>query len=146
MRGGSVFKHRQNRTGFGVKSVLRCATAKGDRVPQVLLTLVVLLGLAGAAQAERDPTRPPSSHVVLPSLGDPAAPEAVTTFRLTSVVVGKQRRLATINGKTVSVGQWVDGARVHSIDTRQVLLHWQGQQKTLTLSRRAVTKINREAK
>ncbi len=142
MRGGWVF----NASRFDrATTALRPALMQGVCLKGVLV-VVMVLGTASAAQAERDPTRPPSSHVVLPSIRGAAAVEEVSTFRLTSVVLGTQRRLATINGKTLAVGQWVDGARVHRIDARQVLLHWQGQQQTLTLSRRAVTKIKREAK
>jgi len=66
-----------------------------------------------------DPTRPPS-HRLGPNttVGIKAAPKWV----LSSTLIAPARRLATINGKTVSIGQRVGTAKVVSIEPSQVAL------------------------
>jgi len=66
-----------------------------------------------------DPTRPPSHRLnATKSVGIKAAPKWV----LSSTLIAPARRLATINGKTVSIGQRVGTAKVVSIEPSQVAL------------------------
>ncbi len=66
-----------------------------------------------------DPTRPPSHRLTAKaSPGINAAPKLV----LSSTLIAPARRLAIINGKTVSVGQYIGSAKVVSIERSQVAL------------------------
>jgi len=86
-----------------------------------VITLIVTLfcQLSAYAEALVDPTRPPSHKASSKSLiGIKAAPKWV----LSSTLIAPARRLAIINGKTVSVGQRVGTARVLSIEPSQVAI------------------------
>lgn len=94
----------------------------------LMLTLTPTLTLA-TAHALPDPTRP-----------DPASPPAATTtsshatrWTLNAIVIGKTRRLASINGRMVAVDSHVDGARVIAISPDTVRLDTGGRPLTLHL-------------
>ena len=71
------------------------------------------------AEVLKDPTRPAGHHSsALKASGTKAAPRWV----LSSTLIAPARRLATINGKTVGVGQRVGAARVVAIDPSRVAL------------------------
>ena len=71
------------------------------------------------AEPLKDPTRPPSHHNnPINASGTKAAPRWV----LSSTLIAAERRMATINGKTVGVGQKIGGARVVTIDPSRVAL------------------------
>jgi len=87
---------------------------------QILLLLVTVF-CHGSLLAEvlKDPTRPPSHRFsAIGSSGTKAAPRWV----LSSTLIAPARRLATINGKTVGVGQKIEGARVMEINPSHVAL------------------------
>lgn len=87
----------------------------------LIFTLVTTLfcHISAFAGALVDPTRPPGHQQSKKStVGINAAPKWV----LSSTLIAPTRRLATINGKTVSIGQRVGAARVVSIDPSQVAL------------------------
>lgn len=69
------------------------------------------------AEVLKDPTRPPS-YRFMGGAGMKAAPRWV----LSSTLIAPARRLATINGKTVSVGQKIGGARVVAINPAYVAI------------------------
>ena len=87
--------------------------------------LIGLLLATGSAWALDDPMRPPEP----PRSG---AAERRAALRLTSVVFGRERRVAVINGERVTIGSRVGGAKVVAISPSQVTL--QRGEKRFTLS------------
>ncbi len=86
-----------------------------------LFTLIAALfcHISVSAEVLVDPTRPPSHRLpAKTSIGINAAPKWV----LSSTLIAPARRLATINGKTVSIGQRIGTAKVISIEPSQVAL------------------------
>ncbi len=72
-----------------------------------------------------DPTRPPAYRLAdKPRIGIKSAPKWV----LSSTLIAPARRLATINGKTVMIGQMIGTAKVTSIEPTQVGL-WDGRKQ-----------------
>ena len=65
-----------------------------------------------------DPTQPPGIKMPGKKAGIVSAPE----WTLSSTLIASARRLATINGKTVSVGEHVGGAQVMTIEPATVSL------------------------
>ena len=71
------------------------------------------------AEVLRDPTQPPSyQNKGSVKFGTKSAPKWV----LSSTLISPARRLATINGKTLAVGEQIGNARVISIETARVAL------------------------
>ncbi|MGD8785586.1 MAG: hypothetical protein PVG75_14170 [Thioalkalispiraceae bacterium] len=71
------------------------------------------------AEVLKDPTRPPSHR----SSGyGQAGTKAAPRWTLSSTLIAPARRLATINGKTVGVGQNIAGAKVIAIEPTRVAL------------------------
>ena len=90
-----------------------------------VLTLLVMPGKA----ATDDPTRPPSFSTGSKVTQKPLAPRSV----LSSTLVSPERRSAVINGRVVTLGEDVSGARVMEIDSMKVVLNNNGQQIVLML-------------
>lgn len=82
----------------------------------------------GAEPALGDPTRPTALHAAAP---DAAAAPAGPRWRLQSTLVADDRRLAVINGRTVSRGDRVDGAQVVEIGDGGVTLELAGRRLQL---------------
>lgn len=100
---------------------------------RALVTLLLLM-LMSAAAALEDPMRPPGSAAVAGSS------TAVARFVLSSTLIARDRRSAVINGRSVGVGDSINGARVIEIQPAQVRLQHQGRQITLSLLPVAVKK------
>ncbi len=100
-------------------------------VSGVIVLLGLLLARPGFAQALGDPTRPPAVYSLgaLPSVAE----EKVVEWQLSSILIGVERSLATVNGKLVGPGDSVDGARVESIQRGGVTLDSSGTQIRLIL-------------
>lgn len=99
------------------------------------LATALLLGLMMQdAAALEDPMRPPGNAAT------PSSSRSVTRFVLSSTLIARERRSAVINGRSVGVGETVDGARVIEILPAQVRLQHQGRQLTLQLLPVAVKK------
>lgn len=98
---------------------------------RALLALAVLAA-AGLAQAQQlgDPTRPTA-------LDEPeAAGQAVKAgprWRLQSTLVADNRRLAVINGRTVTSGDRIDGATVRDVRQDGVTLEVDGRRVELRM-------------
>jgi MSHA biogenesis protein MshK len=92
--------------------------------------LMIALGLFAAssaiAQGLSDPTRPPSDPAPAQNAAQPAS-------RLQSVLISPGRKLAVIDGRTVSVGERVGDAKVVAISPAQVVLQTGGAYQTLKL-------------
>lgn len=92
-------------------------TVKKSRL--LLLFVTVFCHNTLFAEPLKDPTRPPNHRNSSTSTsGTKAAPRWV----LSSTLIAPARRMATINGKTVGVGQKIGGARVVTIDPSRVAL------------------------
>lgn len=87
---------------------------------QILLLIVTIFCHSSLiAEVLKDPTRPPSHRYSgIEAPGTKAAPRWI----LSSTLIAPARRLATINGKTVGVGQKIGGARVLEINPSHVAL------------------------
>jgi hypothetical protein len=98
-----------------------------------LLAATLVLGMvAGAAAGAElaDPTRPAGSRVrQSPSMD--ADRDALT---LQAVVLSGDQRAAVINGRRVTPGEWVFGARVIEIGLTGVRLRREGEEILLTLT------------
>lgn len=77
-----------------------------------------------------DPTRPPGAYSVGKGRGMKAAP----VWILSSTLIAPTRRLATINGRTVGVGDRIRGAKVLHIEPAQVSLRKGGKLLVLRLA------------
>lgn len=85
-----------------------------------------------------DPTRPPGYRLVLP--GGKKAGATGINFSLSSVFISPTKRAAVINNRTVEAGEYVDGAKVISIDSSAVKLERQGKIITVRLLSQVVKK------
>jgi len=94
-----------------------------------LLSIVAAFSVSEVhSEVLRDPTQP-LDYVVL------AAPDTESALRLESVLIAPERRLATINGETVSVNQLVSGAKVIEIVAGSVTIIAKGQRQQLFVSK-----------
>lgn len=110
--------NREKRTKFEYRGV-------------ALALAIVVIGLMIATPSiagVHDPMRPQSEFVV----AEPVA-VAKTEFNLEATMVSAQRRVAIINGSTVSVGDQYQGHCVTSIDVGCVVLAQRGKKTSLTL-------------
>jgi hypothetical protein len=89
--------------------------------------------------ALEDPTRPPGAS----QLGSLNAADANSAWILTSTLVSDDRRLATINGRTVRQGQSIGNAQVIRIDPTGVTLLQDGERKRIALLPSSVKKDTR---
>ena len=88
------------------------------------ITLVMLL-LAPALNLHAtldDPTRPPGHRLVLPG-GKAAGP----SWHVNAIRIGEQQRSAIVNGRRVTLGDRIDGARVIDIQPSHVRLRYKQQ-------------------
>jgi MSHA biogenesis protein MshK len=92
-----------------------------------LCALLTALPVFGSALI--DPTRPAGQG----STATVRAHTAHSDWTLDSTLVAPDRRVAVINGKRVSEGETVDGARVIQIRKLEVLIQAAGKRKTLQL-------------
>ncbi len=79
---------------------------------------LLALALPLAALAAGDPTRPPGLRA--PAGG--GAPAARPRWQLNATLISPERRSAMINGRTVVVGDRINGARVLAIQPAMVRL------------------------
>jgi MSHA biogenesis protein MshK len=94
----------------------------------MLVLALFAAALPGFAQGLSDPTRPPSANAAAAD----AAPEAPGA-QLQSVLISPHRRLAVINGQTVSVGAKVGDATLVRIAETSVVLKRGDTLETLPL-------------
>jgi MSHA biogenesis protein MshK len=100
---------------------------------RLIAVLLLALGAssptqAAYAQALADPMRPPA----VGEIGDNDRP--VAPSRLQSVLLSPSRKLAVIDGKTVSLGATVDGATLVAIRESEVVLQKGAERETLKLN------------
>lgn len=96
--------------------------ATGRKSVKITVLFMVLLTIfchnSAISEVLQDPTRPPEYKNTIKGAGTKAAPR----FVLSSTLIAPGRRLATINGKTVAVGEQVAGAQVVAIEPSRVAL------------------------
>ncbi len=99
---------------------------------QLITYLMLLFGVTAqsslAVEVLNDPMRP---LVVNKSSAKKKA--AVTGYRLSSIFISPTRRAAIINGRTVTVGEKVNNAKVLEIHATEVTISYAGKARTLTL-------------
>lgn len=86
---------------------------------------ILLLTCGQSAMALDDPMRPPTASAVRSSTSSGSA------YTLSSTFIARDRKSAIINGRQVSVGDRINGARVVEIMPTQVQL--QAQDRTVTV-------------
>lgn len=109
---------------------------------QLLSVLAAVMFIVGNTAAGPDPTRPPTPDEIRAWRGQ--AGDQPATWRLESILISEQRRVAVINGQTVSTGDQVDGAVVTAIAAGSVRLAARGEIVELTMDRQASSKIYRQ--
>lgn len=89
------------------------------KITIMLTTILTVFCQIAAAETLKDPTKPPGyqqkGDVMV---GTNAAPKWV----LSSTLISPARRLATINGRTLAVGETIGDARVLAIEANRVAL------------------------
>lgn len=114
------------------------------KVDTTVACLVLGMLVATGATAVPDPTRPASYEEIRAWRGD--ARGGSPDWRLESVLISDQRRVAVINGQSVAVGDRVDGAEVLSIESIRVTIRTRDRQLELSLRRQAEqTQIRQDA-
>ena len=96
----------------------------------LLLAAGSLLAVPAHAQSLADPTRPPN---VAPAGAGNAQPAAGSSQRLESILISPNRKLAVIDGRTVTLGSKVDEATVVQIAETRVTLRQGAELKMLEL-------------
>ena len=71
----------------------------------------------------QDPTRPANWQAARAESVKVEKPD----ITLNSIIYSQQRRLAVLNGQSLSEGQQRNGVKVIKIESRRVLLEWQGE-------------------
>lgn len=102
------------------------------RAVSFILLALLACGATSSVWAYSDPTRPPG-------FGEQRSKK--TAFKLNSILVSEGRKVAIINGKAVSEGERVSGAKVLSISKTVVKINQRG--KILELKPKRVS-IRRE--
>ncbi len=100
-----------------------------ERMPAALVAVAIAAGAAAG-----DPTRPPGPQPDVRAEAGTEPGAGTAAQRLTSIVVSPSRSVATIDGRTVRVGDSVAGARVVAIDLHRVRLRDAQGEFTLSLS------------
>ncbi|MDX1444482.1 MAG: general secretion pathway protein GspB [Gammaproteobacteria bacterium] len=109
------------------------------------LLVAVFLGMpATAVQAADNDIRDPMQPTWLRG-GTQVNPERSPRqrFSVDTIVVSPERRVAIINGRSVGVGEWVNGARVTKIDPDTVTLELDGVRFTIALAITDFKKVSR---
>lgn len=95
----------------------------------ILAGLLVSLNVA-AEKLLRDPTQPPLPAAIVA--------KSKPSFVVNAIIVSKNRKLAIVNGKRVTVGADIDGATIVSISKRRLVLDVDGEHLTLDVQGRPV--------
>jgi MSHA biogenesis protein MshK len=101
--------------------------------PAVIISIAAILitALPFTATALDDPTRPPIVHNTDIMVGTDEQPAML--WDLSSILIGPNRRLAVINGQTVTQGDYIGKAQVTAIKAGEVTLTISGEQTHIRL-------------
>lgn len=111
------------------------------RLVAVAVVMAILALPASASSPLKDPTRPPTLKQVKKP---PKAARKPLRWVLGSTLVSGQRRTAVINGRVLSVGERIAGARVLEIQPSRVRLRRNGRDITLVLLKQNVKRPSRD--
>lgn len=95
------------------------------------LALLLLAAVQAPAEQLNDPMRPPGKEMTSGGKGERQA--VASRYRLDSVIIAPNRRQAIINGKRLTLGESIGGAKLIDIQTTQVTLQVAGKPHVLTL-------------
>ena len=116
------------------------ATKPLDRFALLAMTIALTLTCTGLQAADRDPTRPIAYKA-------PAKASEQSGLKLQSLLISKQRRQATINGKQVEEGDRIAGAKIIAIGPHGVTVERAGKRQQLKLHTTVVKRApSRDAK
>lgn len=103
--------------------------------------MVFSLGLfiPGSTAAMTDPMQPPGQR----GMSTKQAKPAQEPWRLTSTLIGEHRRLATINNKTLRIGDSINGARLLDIQQATVTIYYQNRRIKLSLLPSSVKRLRK---
>lgn len=104
------------------------ASVVHGRSGAVILALIMVLAAGWARGEMRDPTRPPDYGV-----NKTRSHREHKAWHLESILYSAERRNAVINGRTVSAGERIGGARVLRVAPTHVVLESRGRQLVLQL-------------
>ncbi len=90
----------------------------------------LLVTLPVCAEVLTDPTRPPVKKAVVPILKEKSFQHV---WDLESTLVSSERKVAVINGKLLTIGDYIDGARVISIRKNRVVVKASHKEVTLLM-------------
>lgn len=104
-----------------------------------MVVIMMIVGAEFSVAAElKDPTRPPNASRIATDM--PAVvSKAAAAYRLSMTKTGGKTDIAVINGKSLKVGETIDGAKISAIRTGEVDLMI-GVQKHLIKMQRSVVK------
>ncbi len=97
------------------------------------LIAVLAMGAGATADGLEDPTRPPEKRA-------PVSAVAVAAPRLTSILVGPDRRLAMINDRIMVEGERVGGIILEKVDADAVVVRTGGRRMRLSLVSKNIVK------
>ncbi|WP_181918281.1 MULTISPECIES: general secretion pathway protein GspB [unclassified Wenzhouxiangella] len=98
------------------------------------IALLMMLPALALAQGElRDPTRPPTQAEIEAWFGNGPASGQRSPFRLQSILLAPDRRIAVIDGQRLRLGESVDNAEVKAIEPGRVVLERNGERIELTI-------------
>lgn len=97
---------------------------------RLLLIIALLLPLSALAEVLNDPMRP--SHAPRTKNSSPTGVSA-PSYRLDSIIIASDRRLAMINGRHLGEGDRIGRATVTRIEATRVILRTGTHSQVLTL-------------
>jgi hypothetical protein len=101
---------------------------------EVPLTPVVIPSPPPVAAPAPAPVSAPAAAPVVAAPAKPVEPAWPANLKLTGIFFRKTNPLALINGKTVGVGDEIDGTRVTKIESDRVTLEWNGKVKEMLVN------------
>lgn len=106
------------------------------RVYSLVSIWCLLFAVPSTVVALQDPTRPPG-------YGSTAARASGPVWQVNSIRIASQHKTAVVNGRTVAVGNRVNGATVIDIEPTEVRFRKEGKEFTVRLFNHSVKKITR---
>lgn len=95
--------------------------------------LTILPAVAFAQGEVRDPTRPPTQAEIQAWFDNGPESEQRSPFRLQSILLAPDRRIAVIDGQRLRLGETLKDAQVKAIEPGRVVLEREGERIELTL-------------
>lgn len=106
------------------------------RLSWIALLTMLLMGVPAFALAQgelHDPTRPPTQAEIEAWFGNGPESRQSSPFRLQSVLLAPDRRIAVIDGQRLRLGETLKDAQVKAIEPGRVVLERNGERIELTI-------------